>query len=232
MLTPKQPTQISEQALACLDAIAASGLGERLSLGGAFGLAHYFEYRSTYDVDAWWREPVTAEERQKIVRILEDALRRFGPVRTRAWGDVTSVELSDGKKTIFSFQIARRSAELQPPLTDVWPGNIGLDSFDDLLASKMTALVERGAPRDFRDIYVLCQNGYCDLAQCWAVWKTRQQLANMDADRERATVAICTHLARFAQARPLAAIVNADERTAAEKLRTWFNTEFVCGFPN
>ncbi len=232
MRTSKRPTQISEPALACLDAIAASGLGERLSLGGAFGLAHYFEYRTTHDVDAWWREPVTAEERQKIIRVLEEALRRFGPVRTRAWGDVVSVELGDGKKTVFSFQIARRTVELQTPLTDVWPGKIGLDSFDDLLASKMTALVERGAPRDFRDIYALCQNGYCDLTQCWQVWETRQQLANMDVDRERATIAICAHLARFAQARPLGNIANINERAAAEKLRTWFNAEFVCGFPD
>jgi hypothetical protein len=229
---PQRPTQIAEPALACLDAIAASGLGERISLGGAFGLAHYFEYRPTHDVDAWWREPVTAEERHKIIRALEEALRRFGPVRTRVWGDVMSVELREGQKTVFSFQIARRSAELQTPVMDVWPGNIGLDSFDDLLASKMTALIERGAPRDFRDIYALCQYGCCDLAQCWQVWETRQRLASLDAGRERATLAICAHLARFAQARPLASIARADERAAAEKLRAWFKTEFVCGFPN
>jgi hypothetical protein len=195
-------------------------------------LAHYFEYRITHDVDAWWREPVTTEERQRIIHLLEETLRRFGSVRTRVWGDVVSVEVSEGKKTKFSFQMARRSAELRTPIAEVWPGGIGLDSFDDLLASKMTALVERGAPRDFRDIYTLCQNGYCDLAQCWQVWEMRQQLANADISRERATVAVCAHLARFAQARPLASIADETERAAAEKLRTWFNTEFVCGFPD
>lgn len=204
----------------------------RLSLGGAFGLAHYFEYRTTHDVDAWWCEPVTREERQKIVSVLEGALQRFGAVRTRVWGDVVSVEVAEGRKTIFSFQIARRSAELHQPVADVWPGGLGLDSFEDLLASKMTALVERGAPRDFRDIYTLCQNGYSNLTHCWQVWATRQRLAGLEADRERATLAICAHLMRVAQARPLPTIAEVEERATAEALRRWFAQEFVCDFPN
>ena len=52
------------------------------------------------------------------------------------------------------FQIAERSAELEASVTGVWPGGIGIDSFKDLVASKMVALVERGAPRDFLDVYI------------------------------------------------------------------------------
>jgi len=232
MTQPQRPTQVSEYAQACLDALAASGHGQRLSLGGAFGLAHYFEYRATHDVDAWWVEPVTGEERRQIVQALETALKPFGEVRTRAWGDVVSVELAREKKTVFSFQIARRSVGLRPPTVGLWPGGIGVDSFDDLLASKMVALVERGAPRDFRDIYALCQNNYCSLADCWRVWDNRQQLSGEDADRQRATAAICAHLARLAQARPLAKIADPQERASAAQLRNWFNKEFICGFPD
>jgi len=195
-------------------------------LGGAFGLAHYFEYRTTHDVDAWWIEPVSQEERKEIIRILEDALRAFGEVRTRAWGDVVSVELRQQEKTVFSFQIARRSVGLQEPVPSPWPGGIRVDSLDDLVAGKMAALVERGAPRDFRDIYMLCQRGEFTPARCWELWRERQQRAGEDFDLQRAVIAIETHLARFEQARPLENIADAEQRTAAEHLRTWFRTEF------
>ncbi len=227
MNQPVRPTQISEYARACLDGLAAGGLGQYLSLGGAFGLAHYYEYRSTHDVGAWWVEPVSSDERQRITHLLEEILRSYGQVRTRMWGDVVSVELSGQGKAVFSFQIAHRSAELQPPLPGPWPGGIRVDSFDDLVASKMTALVERGAPRDLRDIYMLCQSGRCDLVRCWRLWEERQRLANETADRKRAALAIRTHLARLEQARPLDQIADDEERSAAEKLRTWFVMGFL-----
>jgi hypothetical protein len=167
MIEPRRPSQVSEYAQACLQALAVSGLGQRLSLGGAFGLAHYHEYRTTHDLDAWWVEPVTGEDRQAIVSLLEETVRTFGSVRTRAWGDVVSVELMLNQKTVFSFQIAQRSAELQTPITGLWPGGLRVDSLPDLIASKMNALVERGAPRDFRDIYALCWAGVVEIARCW-----------------------------------------------------------------
>ncbi|MBI3760454.1 MAG: nucleotidyl transferase AbiEii/AbiGii toxin family protein, partial [Chloroflexi bacterium] len=161
------------------------------------------------------------------VRTLEGALQPFGQARVRSWGDVVSVELSQHGKTVFSFQIARRSAGLQPPESGPWPGGIHVDSFADLVASKMVALVERGAPRDFRDIYMLCQSGHFDVEGCWDLWTKRQQLADEDSDRKRGMVAIRTHLARLEQARPLEQIDDAGQRTAAEQFRTWFITEFL-----
>lgn len=227
MAEPQRPKQVSPYAQACLQALATSGLGKHLSLGGAFGLAHYYEYRTTHDVDAWWVEPISREGRQAIVTALEEALRSFGQVRTRTWGDVVSVELISNDKTIFSFQIARRSAELQAPAVGVWPGGIGVDSLPDLVASKMTALVERGAPRDFRDIYALCQSGIVSITQCWELWSERQRLANEDASRSRANLALLSHLARLEQARPLDSIEDAARRAEAERVRTWFSKEFL-----
>jgi hypothetical protein len=142
---PRRPTNVTEYAQACLDALASNAYGGKLSLGGAFGLSHYVEYRTTHDIDAWWVEPVTEQERREVIHILENALRLFGQVRTRSWGDVVSVESSQANKTIFSFQIARRSAQLREPLPAPWPGGLKLDAFDDLVASKMVALVERAA---------------------------------------------------------------------------------------
>lgn len=232
MSQPQRPARVSEHAEACLRALASSGLGHRLSLGGAFGLAHYYEYRETHDVDAWWVEPVGLAERQRVVRTLEEALAGFGQVRTRSWGDVVSVELLIQEKTVFSFQIAHRSAELQAPVLGIWPGGIRVDSFEDLIAGKMAALVERGAPRDFRDIYSLCERGLVDVARCWELWHKRQQLAGEDPDRKRAVLAIRTHLARIEQARPLAGIAGEEQRKAAERLRKWFRSEFLHELPD
>ncbi len=223
---PRRPAHVPEYAEACLQALAARGLGTKISLGGGLGLLHYLDYRPTHDVDAWWDATATEEERRQVLQVIETTLRSFGPVKTRAWGDVVSVELSQEGRTVFSFQIARRSAHLEPSVQTPWT-NVLLDSFPDLVASKMVALVERGAPRDFRDIYALCQAGLTTPRECWELWRRRQQLAGSDSNSARARLAVETHLARIVQHRPLTQISNADQRAEAEQVRAWFTGEFL-----
>lgn len=226
VIQSRRPKHVPEYAEACLQALAASKLGENISLGGAFGLLHYLDYRSTHDVDAWWVPTATAEDRRRVISVLEAALKPFGEVKTRAWGDVVSVELLQEGKTVFSFQIARRSAQLEPSSLAEWTGVL-LDSFPDLVASKMVALVERGAPRDFRDIYALCHAGLTTPQQCWELWRHRQRLAGSDTDSNRARLAIETHMARIVQHRPLTQIEDPEKRMEAEQLRAWFAKEFL-----
>jgi hypothetical protein len=139
---------------------------------------------------------------------------------------VTSIELMDGTQTVFSFQIAHRSAQLEPSQPVPWT-EVLLDSFTDLVASKMVALVERGAPRDFRDIYALCQAGLITPSLCWQRWRERQRLAGSDTDAHRARLAVETHLARIVQHRPLEQISDPAGKAEAEAVRTWFQTEFL-----
>ncbi len=197
-----QPAYMSEYTRACLTALADPGLGETISVGGGIGLLHYLDYRTTHDVDAWWTDAATRSVRTEVIRVLEATLAPYGETRTRTWGDVVSVELAVEGQVVFSFQIAARDAQLEPsvklPWADVW-----LDSLSDLVASKMVALIERGAPRDFRDIYAVCQAGLMTPEQCWALWQRRQQLAGSDTDQARARLAIETHLMRIEQHRPL-----------------------------
>jgi hypothetical protein len=223
---PRWPTQAPDYAQAALSALADSGLGDKISLGGALGLLHYLDYRPTHDVDAWWVSPVTAQEQDRVSGVVEAALRSFGQVRRRTWGDVVSIELVRGGKVAFSFQIARRSAQLEPSTLAPW-GEVLLDSFPDLVASKMVALVERGAPRDFRDVYALCQAGLATPKECWELWRRRQLLADSDTDKDRARLAVETHLARIAQHRPLREIADATKRAEAEQVRRWFAGEFL-----
>ena len=113
-----------------------------------------------------------------------------------------------------------------------WREKLRLDSFPDLVAGKMVALVERGAPRDFRDVYALCQAGLTNAIECWRLWEQRQQMAGEDTDHTRARLALLTHLARIAQHRPLAHIEDPEARRSAEELRTWFETEFLDALGN
>jgi hypothetical protein len=64
-----------------LQALAGAGLGHKISLGGALGLQHYCEYRVTNDIDAWWDPSATGEERELVLRVVEQAMRPFGSTR-------------------------------------------------------------------------------------------------------------------------------------------------------
>ena len=91
----------------------------------------------------------------------------------------------------------------------------------------MVALVERGAPRDVRDIYALCHAGLTTPQECWDLWRQRQQLSGSDTDSVRAGLAIETHLARIAQHRPLEQIEDAKQQAEAAQVRGWFTETFL-----
>jgi hypothetical protein len=225
-ILPSRPTNIPPYAEVCLQALVANQLNDRISLGGAFGLLHYLDYRSTHDVDAWWNTSTTTQEKEQAIKIVETALSRYGQVQQRTWGDVVSIELIQATKTVFSFQIAQRSAQLQPSVSADWI-DISLDSFPDVVASKMVALVERGAPRDFRDIYALCQSKLITPEQCWQLWQVRQKLTGSDTQTERVRLALETHLTRIALHRPLDKITDPEQKTEIEQIRNWFRKEFL-----
>ena len=98
-------------------------------------------------------------------------------------------------------------------------------TYDNLLASKMVALVERGAPRDFRDIYAVSQAKLTTIHQCWRLWQNRLQAADGEVDSARARLAIETHLERTAQNRPLDQISNREQRIQAQGVRTWYREQ-------
>jgi len=221
-----KPKRIPPHAAACLKALSDSGLGKHMSLGGAFGLSHYYEFRTTHDIDAWWNPKTTSKQRKAVVGLIETCLADYGRTRVRAWGDVVSIDLEVDEQVAFSFQIALRSAQLRPSLASPWK-TLLLDSFDDLVASKMAALVERGAPRDFVDIFNLCKKGFLDPKLAWELWKSRQMLAEGDADTYRALLAVATHLQRIELHRPLDKIPSYRERRAAIALRVWFAKDFL-----
>jgi len=227
---PSRPAHLSAYAEACLQALARQGLGDKLSLGGGLGLLHYLDYRPTHDVDAWWDKDATPQERQAVIHVIEDALRSWGQLEVRAWGEVISIELSEAGEKVFSFQIAHRSALLEPSRSAPWV-DVKLDSLPDLVASKMVALVERGAPRDFRDIHAVCRADLLTPSECWQLWEQRQRLSGSDVDWNRARLAVETHLKRIALQRPLVDVADPGQRSEAAQVRAWFKEVFLNAIP-
>jgi hypothetical protein len=86
----------------------------------------------------------------------------------------------------------------------------------------MNALVSRGAPRDFLDIYTVCQRGLAAPADCWQAWQEK----NPGLDARQARINILEHLAALEGRRPLQSILAAGERSAAEALRAWMKGPF------
>lgn len=223
----QKPQHIDPYAGECLRALAGEGLGKSISLGGAFGLSYYFEYRATHDVDAWWNPVAGESDRHKVVSLIQKTLNQYGVAKVRTWGDVVSIDLYVDDKVVFAFQIASRSAQLDKSEPAPWPGGVLLDSFPDLIAAKMTALVERGAPRDFRDVYAVCNAGLADAKCCWNLWERRGKLAGDDTSRTRARLAVLTHLERIELHRPLGEIPDPQEKMQAATVRAWFRGGFL-----
>ena len=223
---PVRPARIPRYAEDCLRALAAAGLGHTISLGGAFGLLHYLDHRPTHDIDAWWSHDATVAQRNQVQELVAHVLAEYGEVRKREWGDVCSIELVQEGKTEFSFQIAERSVQLEDPVSTHWSG-VQLDSLNDLIASKMVALVERGAPRDFVDIFAVCEANFASPRACWGLWQTRQGRTGSSISFSRARLAIATHLKRIELRRPLHSIDERRQRNEAERTRIWFREVFL-----
>ena len=160
------------------------------------------------------------------MEVVAQVLAAHSEVRQRKWGDVVSLELSLDSRTVFSFQIAERSAQLKDTVSAGWT-NVQLDSLDDLIASKMVALVERGAPRDFLDIYAVCEAKIVSIRGCWQLWRRRQERTGESPSYPRASLAIATHLKRIELRRPLDGIADERQRMEAEKTRRWLSEEFL-----
>ena len=220
-----RPTRLDPLAERILERLSGRPEAGEIVLGGYFALQHYAAYRETHDIDAWWRiRPTTGTE--EVVRSVMNEVAREGgfELRERRFGETLSWELHREGKKRFSFQIAVRSVELEPPVPSAWPPVL-LETLRDNLGAKMNALVERGAPRDFTDIMQVVTCGHATIGDCWVLWVRK----NPGASEEAAKRKLLFHLCGLELRRPLAHIADADERARAERTRLWFRAEFLGG---
>ena len=132
-----------------------------------------------------------------------------------------SFELKEAGKKVFSFQISPRDIQLEPALASAWHP-VQIETFRDNLGSKMSALVGRGAPRDFLDVHAVCTRGLTTIAECWQTW----QCKNPGLDAVQARMTVLEHLASLESRRPLERIRAEAEKAAAAAVRAWFKTTF------
>lgn len=216
-LIPQVPQRLDPLARDVLAQLKGQPDAAHLVLGGGVALQHYCAFRSTRDLDAWWHEgPEPATE-----ALLENVLARVGSrhgmdIKVRRWGETQSYELQSHNRTVFSFQIAMRSVQLEPPLTSAW-APVQIETFRDNVGAKMNALVARGAPRDFLDVHQLARRGLVTTDDLWTTWHRK----NRGVSAVEACAAVLRHLELLEARRPLSSISDEEAYRNAEQLRRW-----------
>jgi len=222
-IEPPQPQPLEPLATEILEALRTSPAAGEIVLGGYFALRQYMDYRVTHDVDAWWRTGRSETAMRAIQGALSEVANRHElKVREREWGETVSFELVGEGGTIFSFQIALRSVELEPPLPSRWPP-ILIESLHDNIGSKMNALVQRGAARDFLDVREAVARNLVSVSECWDLWARKNPAGDLNAAR----VHVLRHLEALEQRRPLEGIQGPEERARAESTRAWIRESLL-----
>ena len=210
-----------------LDAACERVEASNLILGGHFALKCYVDYRQTHDVDAWWPIQLEGRERQATVAMLQEIIGRIAQadglkMNERATGALVSLELGHSRrKKVFSVQVAERERELEPPIESPWPP-LQIETLRDNLASKMEALVERGAPRDFIDARAVVERKIATLDELWQLWQQKRP----ETELAQAKVRTRRHLEAIAARRPLESLAKNEQERAAE-LRRWVQEELA-----
>jgi hypothetical protein len=229
-IRPARPENLDPIASLLLERLRDAPEAAFVVIGGGVALNCYAPPRLTHDVDAWWSQNASVADRvstlTRIRAIAEEIGASAGLVvveRPRTASEVVSIELQANRRTIFSFQIAPRDVELEPPTVEGSPfAPVPIEAFADNLGAKMTALVSRGAPRDFQDVYTVVSTQIALPDELWALYAAK----NPGSDIRLAKAQVAQRLAEIELRRPLDSL-DPNSRSAAEKLRAWVRDEFV-----
>ena len=215
--------EIDPLAEKVLEALSGKPEASEIVLGGYLALQQFVDYRRTHDIDAWWRTRASTAAKAAIREAMQQVAATEGyELRERCFGDTASFELCRESKRRFSFQIAVRSVELEPPVVSAWPPLL-IETLRDNVGSKMNALVDRGAPRDFLDIMHVVKGGLSNAAECWELWSKKNPGTSVDVAREKAL----HHLLAIEMRRPLESISDPHQQAQALETRDWFRREFL-----
>ncbi|MBM3881942.1 MAG: hypothetical protein FJ387_19840 [Verrucomicrobia bacterium] len=221
---PTPPVGLHVLAAGVLSRLRGQRAAENIVIGGGVALQHYCPHRPTVDLDAWWRDRARHETEVLLEQVLRSMAQERGlAYRRRAFGDTQSFELMQGDRKVFTVQIALRSVALDEPLPSAW-APVLIETFRDNLGAKMNALVGRGAPRDFTDVFEVCHRGLATTEDCWSFWQQK----NADQNLGEAKARVLLHLEQIAARRPLAGLTDPAERERAGRLRVWVQRE-LCG---
>ena len=224
---PKPPGNLHPLCRELLECLAGHAEAAEIVIGGGVALSHYLEYRPTVDLDAWWH----GEPRVHVMAFLEATVQALASrhgfeYRRRSWGETESLELLQGTQKQFSFQISRRTLALDETIPSQWEP-VCIETLRDNVASKMMALVQRGAPRDFLDIYHLCNRDVMSMADCWQAFMEKGLGIGIDEAKRK----IIARLAMIEASRPLETIQPGEAREQAARVREWYYRVFTVPTP-
>lgn len=225
-IQPVRPEDLDPLAAEILEGLSSQPSARTIVLGGYFALKHYLNYRQSKDIDAWWSQSSSLEERQAAVQLLRQVLEQVAnrnelELSERSSSTTLSLELKQGRETVFSVQIAARDIELDPPIVSPYPP-IQIETLRDNIGAKMNALVNRGAPRDFIDIYAIAQSGTATVQELWECWQQKNPRLNL-AD---AKAQVLRSLSAIEQRRP-ASRMTEGERLQTIPVRTWIREQLL-----
>lgn len=224
---PSAPSRLGIYAREVLEYLAGHPAAAEIVIGGGIALAHYVEYRETFDLDAWWAVAPTAPANALLDEAMHAVASRHGLACVRrSWGETVSLELIDGQRKVFSLQIAPRDRYLDATLEADWPP-VRIETLRDNVASKMNAVVNRGAPRDLRDIHEVCRRGLITVPQCWELYEQK----NPGLSSRDAAAKVLHALERLEIQRPLDSIADDEQRREATAVRRWYR-EVFCKQPS
>lgn len=222
-MAPQKPSNLHPVTEELLSHLKDHPEASEIVIGGGVALSHYSPHRKTFDLDAWWR----SGPRPETVELVRAAMKKIAESHRavfveKQWADVISLDIKEatGQK-VFSFQIAQRDLYLDRPITSPWDPVL-LETFSDNVASKMVALVDRGAPRDFVDIREIVMRDFISVEECWGLYLLKRR----DADLEAAKQQVLEHLERIEVRRPLESITDPEARSYAESVRSWYYEHF------
>ena len=203
---PKPPGNLHPLSRELLESLAGHAKAAEIVIGGGVALSHYLEYRPTVDLDARWH----GEPRADVVAFLEAAMQALASRHgfeylRRSWGETES---------------------LDEALPSQWKP-VCIETLRDNVASKMTALVQRGAPRDFLDIYHLCTRDVMSMADCWRAFTDKDLGIGIDEAKRK----IIARLAMIEASRPLETIQPVEAREQASRVREWYYRVFAVPTP-
>ncbi len=218
-----RPENLDPLAATILERLRRNPASSEIILGGYFGLQHYLNYRQTHDIDAWWRGRASVETERAIRDVMRQvAAERGARYQERRFGETLSFEIAEPDGRRMSLQIAVRDIALDAPQDSPWPP-ILIESLRDNLASKMNALVNRGAPRDFLDIHKAVDARLIGVEECWRLWSLKNPGQRV-ADAKGSAL---LNLENLAQRRPLEQIQDPAARAQAQAVRDWFRRQFL-----
>jgi predicted nucleotidyltransferase component of viral defense system len=152
-------TDLTAAQRAFLEAFMKSGLSSDYYLSGGTALsAFYLHHRLSEDLDFFTRGVVDSAAVLRVVSSIAE-----GPVVPRRTADRFGFIVPLGGETLRVEFVRYDHPTIEAPTPKL--GALRVDGLRDILANKLSALVDRNEPKDFADVYCLIERAGLSLEQ-------------------------------------------------------------------